>query len=100
MGNLMNSLKSVEIGFQTFSSLPADDDRHWTLKPCINAKPSPELDRMIVDFISQNSNQLNFVREMKPLICKHTDTDQASVSEFFATLQKIRDPRSSLLAQI
>ena len=71
----MNDLKSVEIGFEIFSSLPADDDRQWVLKPCINAKPSPKLDTFIATFIAQNNSQLNFDREIKPLICKHTDTD-------------------------
>jgi len=92
----MSDLESVTMGFQLFASLPAGEDKEWALKPCMNSEPSAELDEFISSVIASSVSQLNFAREIKPLICKHTDNDQSSVNKFMEALSRIEDSKVRL----
>ena len=74
-GDLICDFESVKIGFDLYESLPAGEDKQWALKPCMNSNPSPELDKLITAVILSSASQLNFTKQIKPLISKHTETD-------------------------
>ena len=58
--------------------LPISSDRDWTLKPCLNCNPSSELDELIRTVAGM---ELTFKSQLKPLICKHSDGNEADVND-------------------
>jgi len=81
-----------------FQRMLADSDHLWTLKPCLNCEPSAELDTLIRDTITQGKDSLHFKPHLKPLICKHGDTDERATSSLLETLLSISSPEMRFLA--
>ena len=89
--DLLTDMQSARRGLETFLSMPVSSDRNWTLKPCLNCSSSPELDELIRNTIKTAGIELSFKTQLKPLICKHSDSDAEGVNDLLQALMSLND---------